>query len=142
MFIDGISNGRISDGLAVIRTTLLMSSQNLSILASRLLVATLVLQPLRAATITWTGAGGNGAISNPANWNPAQAPVNGDVLIFAGSGSLAPQLSSALTVGSITFNSTAGAFVLGGAGAYRINSGVTNNSISLETIGNGISRST
>src|SRR5215207_8725551 len=106
--------------------------------ASSLLVALSSASKLQAATLTWTGGGGTSAISNSANWSPAQAPVNGDVLIFAGATSLAPQLGAALTVGSITFNSTAGAFTLGGGSAYRINSGVTNNSTALETVGNAI----
>ena len=93
----------------------------------------------RGTTLTWTGAGGDGLISTAANWSPAQAPSSGDVFIFAGSGSLSPQLTANLTVGSITFNSTAAAFTLGGTAAYTVNSGgITNSSTATETIATAV----
>ncbi len=89
----------------------------------------------RAATLTWTGAAGDGRIGTAANWSPAQAPVAGDVFIFSASTSLLPQLTTNLTVGSITFTSTASAFTLGGTAAYTVNSGgITNSSTATETI--------
>ncbi len=91
-----------------------------------------------AATLTWTGAAGDNNASNAQNWSPAQAPVNGDVLIYARAVGLAPQLSANLTVGTITFSNTAGAFTLGGAGIYTVNNGITNNSVATETINNAI----
>jgi autotransporter-associated beta strand protein len=62
------------------------------------------------------------------------------LLIFAGANSLLPQLSSGLTVGSLSFAAGAGTFTLGGAGVYTINTsaGVTNSSTSTETINNAI----
>ncbi len=106
------------------------------------LVAALILGAAltgRAATLTWTGAGGDGLISTAANWSPQQAPVSGDVLILAGSSSLSPQLTTNLTVGSITFNSTAAAFTLSGTAAYTVNSGgITNNSTATETIATAV----
>src|SRR2546425_1087218 len=91
------------------------------------------------ATLTWTGLASDNSVNSAANWSPAQAPATGDLFVFAGSTRLAPQSATSLTVGSITFNNTAGAFTLGGLGAYTINSaGVTNNSASLETISNAI----
>ena len=87
-----------------------------------------------AATLTWTGAAGDNNTATAANWSPAQAPVNGDVLIYAGAAGLAPQMNSALTVGSLSFSSTATVFTLGGTGTYTVNGGITNNSTSAETI--------
>ncbi len=101
-----------------------------------MLIATLT---CGAATLTWTGAAGDGLTATAGNWSPAQAPVAGDLLIFAGSTSPAPQLTRALTVGSITFNSTASAFTLGGTAAYTVNSGgIANNSTATETIATAI----
>ena len=104
------------------------------------LLAVLVLRgSADAATLTWTGGGGDNNIGTAANWSPAQIPVAGDVLIFAGGTRLTPQLVANLTVASLTFNATAQAFALGGAGAYTVNGGgITNNSTSTQTIGNAI----
>lgn len=55
-------------------------------LATALLVAEL--EPTCAATRTWSGAGGDGKWSTPANWGGA-APANGDLLVFNGAGWLA-----------------------------------------------------
>src|SRR4029077_10517018 len=94
----------------------------------------------RAAALTWTGLGVDDNLGTAANWSPAQAPVSGDFLTFAGTTRLAPQATTALAVGSITFKNTAGAFALGGSGIYTINTGgVTNNSASTETINNALS---
>src|SRR5205807_8437264 len=103
------------------------------------LLLTFIVQTL-AATLTRYGNAGEGTIGTAGNWSPGQAPASGDLLIFGGTNSLLPQLSSGLTVGSLNFASGAGAFTLGGAGAYTINTsaGVTNNSTSTETINNAI----
>lgn len=91
------------------------------------------------ATITWIGGGTTDSIYDAANWSPLKVPAAGDVLIFGGSARLAPDLGSDLSIGSITFNSTASAFTLGGIGTYQIGSGgITNNSTSLERILNNI----
>ncbi len=91
-----------------------------------------------AATLTWTGAAGDNNTANAANWSPAQAPINGDVLIFAGANGLAPQMNTALTTASLSFSTTAKAFTLGGTGTYTVNSGITNNSTSTETINSAL----
>lgn len=91
-----------------------------------------------AATLTWTGSAGDNNIYNRLNWSPSQVPVTGDTLIYAGAAGLAPQLTTSMTVGAITFSSTAQAFTLGGAGTYTINSGVSNSSTLTETINNAI----
>ena len=95
-------------------------------------------QQSAAATLTWTGAAGDNNTANAANWSPAQAPVNGDVLIFAGANGLAPQMNTALTAGSLTFKNTAKTFTLGGTGTYTVNAGITNDSTSAETINSAL----
>lgn len=96
--------------------------------------------PAHGATLTWTGAGGDGSVTTAANWSPGQAPVTGDSIIFAGAVSLSPQLSSSLSLATISFASGASAFTLGGAGTYTLTSAtaITNNSSNLETINNKI----
>lgn len=91
-----------------------------------------------AATLTWTGSAGDGLVSNANNWSPVQAPVGGDTLIYAGTASLAPQLTAGLSINSLTFSSGASSFTLGGAGTYTISSGITNSSSNLQTINNAI----
>ena len=104
-----------------------------------LLVCLICLPFARAATLTWTGNAGDGLVATPGNWNLSQVPASGDLLIFAGTNSLLAQLSLGLPVGSLTFNNTAGAFTLAGAGTYVINAGgIANNSASTETINNAI----
>lgn len=103
------------------------------------LTALVTAAALTAATLTWTGAGGDGNINNPANWSPAQSPTLNDVLIFGGLSNLAPQLDTAASADSITFDNTAGTFTLGGSGTYTIRSGgITNNDNQVQRINNSI----
>ena len=90
------------------------------------------------ATLTWTGGGASDDTSLTANWGGA-APATGDLLHFAGSIRLTPNQVAALSIGSLTFDSGAGAFTLGGS-TYTITtaSGVVNNSANTETINNAI----
>jgi fibronectin-binding autotransporter adhesin len=91
----------------------------------------------RAATLTWTGNAGDGLIASAGNWSPSQVPAANDAFVFAGTNSLLPQLVSNLVVDSLTFDNTAGAFTLGGAGIYSLSAnGIANNSTNLETINN------
>jgi hypothetical protein len=46
------------------------------------IINALALFSVEAATLTWTGGAGDGQMNSIHNWSPAQAPVNGDVLIF------------------------------------------------------------
>ncbi len=90
-----------------------------------------------AASITWTGAAGNGLISTAGNWSGSVAPVTNDTLNFAGTSGLNPQLGSDLIVTRLAFSSGAGAFTLGGVGRYTINSsGILNSSVQTQTINN------
>ncbi|MEO7933581.1 MAG: autotransporter-associated beta strand repeat-containing protein [Chthoniobacterales bacterium] len=91
----------------------------------------------RAATLTWTGAAGNGSIFSSGNWNPAQVPVTGDALIFSGTSSLAADAgSTALTVATLNFDATAGAFVLNGTNTLKLTAagGITTSSRTAETL--------
>ncbi len=80
--------------------------------------------------IVWTG-------SNNANWSTASnwstAPINGSSLIFDGTSRVANTNDSLTNVGSITFNSTAGAFTLTG-NALSIAGGIINKSTRTQTI--------
>lgn len=93
----------------------------------------------RPAPSTLGTAEADNNTSTGANWLGGAAPSANDDLVFGGSLRLTPNQVAALTIGSLTFNSTAGAFTLGGA-AYTINTsaGVTNNSTNTETINNAI----
>ena len=84
----------------------------------------------QAATKTWNGANAN----NPAwyantNWTPGVAPVDGDDLVFAGTTRYSPtalaqirMVIMILELLTITFDNTAGAFVInnGGGGTIKI----------------------
>ncbi|MEY2488319.1 MAG: hypothetical protein QOC70_261, partial [Verrucomicrobiota bacterium] len=87
---------------------------------------------------TWTGGGADNNTSTAGNWGGV-APVANDDLAFAGSVRLTPNQVAALTINSLSFNSGASAFTLGGA-AYTIRTaaGVTNNSAATQTINNAI----
>ena len=96
-----------------------------------------------AATKTWNGSNTN----NPAwyantNWTPGVAPVDGDDLVFAGTTLLTHNSyantdgDNVLELSSITFDNTAGAFVInnGGGGTIKLQGDITNNSTSLQTL--------
>ena len=84
-----------------------------------LAAATLPL-PLRAATYTWTGAGGTDGWANANNWTGNQAPPANNVntaLVFAGTTQLNNQDDTGpgnFILNSLAFASGAGAFVLRG----------------------------
>ena len=62
------------------------------------------------------------------------APSNGSNLTFAGTTRLSNTNDNLTSVGSITFDNTAGAFTLSG-NALTISGGITNNSTSTQTVG-------
>jgi autotransporter-associated beta strand protein len=76
--------------------------------------------PAAAAMRTWVGTAG-AAWSEPTNWNPAIAPVNGDILVFDNSGGASSVNDLTLTVNTITF---IGNHTVTGA-AIEVMSGVT-----------------
>jgi fibronectin-binding autotransporter adhesin len=73
------------------------------------------------STGLWTGDGANNNWSTAGNWNQSAVPVFPIGLTFAGSTRLLNNNDlSSITVDSITFDSAAGAFVLGGDGITLI----------------------
>ena len=84
-------------------------------------------------TTTWTGGGADALWSTDANWDEG-APNSGDTVILDGTAQTTNTLGSALSVPTLTFPATAGAFAIGGGGALSIVSGFTNLSDNAQTI--------
>jgi autotransporter-associated beta strand protein len=99
-------------------------------------VSTAVAPRVANAQVTWSGTGANTSWSTAGNWSSSLSSNFNSALVFAGSSGLTN--SNDLTSGtatSITFNSGAGAFVIGG-NAITLGSGgsITNNSSNLQTL--------
>lgn len=103
-----------------------------------------------SGTLTWDGgqANGNwnsytGTASNQSNWDANKIPTSSivDALVFAGNTQTTTTNNvGGLTVGSITFNSGAGAFTNSGS-SVTLNGGVTNNSANNQTIAHALALS-
>jgi autotransporter-associated beta strand protein len=93
-----------------------------------------------AATYTWSGAAGDNNWSTAANWAGGVAPTNDGTaaIVLAGTNQLSPNVDATWDVSSLTFNSTAGAFVLGGNSLTIRAGGITNSSANPQTINNAI----
>lgn len=103
----------------------------------------------QAVTYTWTGGGGNVNWSTGGNWG-GTAPTSADTtdLIFAGTTNLGTlgtplnqDIANPMRLNSITFNSGAGAFFLGGS-PFRMQGAsntITQNSSSAQNIANTFS---
>ena len=92
-----------------------------------------------ATTYTWTGSAGDNNIATAGNWNPTAVPASGDTLIFSGAAGLTPRLSSTLSVSSLSFDTAASAFTLGGTGTYTTGTGgIANKSAFTQTINTAI----
>ncbi|MEO7099133.1 MAG: autotransporter-associated beta strand repeat-containing protein [Luteolibacter sp.] len=106
------------------------------------LLAVLGLAFSDGATLTWSGLGLDSDVLTGANWTSGIAPAaSGDALIFTGSLRLSPTLAANRSVASITFNSSASSFVLGGTGVYTLTAsgGIANSSVSnVQTINNSL----
>ena len=74
-------------------------------------------QSAQAANRTWDGGGSDDNWNSSANWNAAVSPT-GDTLIFAGGTRLNTINNVVTSTTGITFNTNAGAFVLGGAAGF------------------------
>lgn len=102
---------------------------------------------VRAATYTWDGNGGNSpqtTWSTGNNWNPNGAPVRtgGHDLIFATGDKLSNSADGGdWTINSLTFDNTAGAFILSGDILNIGAGGITNNSTAAQTLNNQITLS-
>ena len=90
-----------------------------------------------ASSLTWDGGSSlNDNWSSGTNWAGDVAPgLVGDSLTFAGTTRLTPNLDTTYSVTGLTFDGTAGAFVLGTAGSTLTNgsSGIVNNSTAAQT---------
>jgi fibronectin-binding autotransporter adhesin len=106
-----------------------------ALLPSVLLAAGLVLPPAFAADKTWDRGGAVNNWTTPANWNLDTAPVAGDSLFFAGTGTGNSNDFDAFTLfNGITFNSLASGFTLSG-NAITLGGNITNSSSNSQTIG-------
>jgi hypothetical protein len=83
----------------------------------------------------WAG-GGNGLWSNGPDWVSGFGPISGDTVTFATGNQLLANMQSAYALNWLSFNSTAGAFVITNDGTHSLtlNGNVTNSSTSTETI--------
>jgi len=102
---------------------------------SRLATPTIALSVV-PASLTWNGGAADDNLSSNPNWLGGLAPgYVGDSLTFAGTTRLTPNLQANYSVPTITFDSTAGSFVIGSAGfgLTLTGGGVINNSASAQT---------
>ncbi|WP_277510659.1 autotransporter-associated beta strand repeat-containing protein, partial [Ereboglobus sp. PH5-5] len=89
----------------------------------------------------WTGTGANNILATAKNWDDDISPIsNAQIeLTFAGGNRLNPIMDSDMRFTSIAFDSTAGAFILGGGGQYSLDEGIiNNNTVAKQTITNRI----
>ena len=98
-----------------------------------------------ATDLLWDGGGADDNWSTSANWNPDQAPVNEDFLMFGGTTRLAPINDfTSFQVRFLDFSPGAGPFVLGGAPLILDSSDPTyaaliiNESSSTQTLNNAL----
>lgn len=86
------------------------------------------------AQFTWSGGGSTDNFTDATNWSGGVAPSTNGTFIFAGTSRLTPNNNLTLTGAdnTMTFDSTAGAFAIGG-GAIRMGT-ITNNSSNLQTL--------
>ncbi len=90
-----------------------------------------------ASTEVWSGSGANNNWSSNPNWTGGAAPgFVGDAVTFAGTTRLAPNMDVNYSVTDLTFDGTAGNFVIGttGNGLILTGDGVNNNSANTETL--------
>jgi autotransporter-associated beta strand protein len=84
----------------------------------------------------WTGLGGDNNWSTGANWLSGLAPQTGDYVTFAGSTQPTPNLDGNNSIGALTFNANAAAFILTNANNTLTitGGGATNNSPNPQTL--------
>jgi fibronectin-binding autotransporter adhesin len=93
--------------------------------------------PVVADNATWNGGGSDSKWSSNANWqNNAGPGYFADSVTFAGTTQLTPDMNTNYSVTGVTFDGTAGAFVIGSStsGVLTNSGGITNNSSSVETL--------
>jgi fibronectin-binding autotransporter adhesin len=107
-----------------------------------LLCPLLATSSLYAANRTWDGGGTGVVWSSNQNWNGNSALATGDALIFAGTIKLTNTNDlNNFSFTTITFDATAGAFILGG-NSFTLTGNIINNSTNPQTIDNDIILST
>jgi autotransporter-associated beta strand protein len=81
-----------------------------------------------AAPWQWTGAGANSNWSNAQNWSPASAPANDGsaAIVMTGNTRTSPNVDTAWSINSLTFNAQSSSFTLGGATLRVGSGGITN----------------
>lgn len=92
---------------------------------------------VNASSLTWDGGAANNSWSSDTNWTGDLAPgLVGDSVTFDGTTRLAPDVNNNYSVAGVTFNSGAGAFVIGSStGGVLTNSvGIVNNATSPQTV--------
>ncbi|MCX6960630.1 MAG: autotransporter-associated beta strand repeat-containing protein, partial [Verrucomicrobia bacterium] len=86
-----------------------------------------------AASYVWTNT--SGSWSQAANWSNT-VPSNGVAVVFAGSGGFSTNNIAGLSLSSLTFSNTSGAYTL--AGSNLIAGGIANNSSTNQVISLGV----
>lgn len=82
---------------------------------------------------TWDGGAGNGNWNTAANWDPTGVPATGSAITFAATVQTTVDTQTNQSVDKITFDSTAGAFVINN-NIITLADDVTNNSTATQTI--------
>ena len=83
----------------------------------------------------WNGNGSDDNWSTVENWVNGVTAFNGDNIIFAGSTRLTPAMDSSYNLSSLTFDNSAGSFIIGTTtNTLGIINGITNNSANLQTL--------
>jgi hypothetical protein len=110
-----------------------------------LILSITLFEEMASAQFTWNGGGGDAPgnkWSNNANWQGGTAPTTGSTtdIVFGGvqPPSLISDVDSAFEIRTLTFNSTAGSFVLTDSQLTVDGGGITNSSANLQTISNAI----
>lgn len=104
------------------------------------LLALAAVAPLASANQIWDGGGADDFWSTNANWVLNTLPNFNASLAFSGTQRLTPVNSTQASVAGLTFNASAGAFILTGTGVgntITLGGNITNNSSNAQTISFG-----
>jgi autotransporter-associated beta strand protein len=84
----------------------------------------------------WNGnASPDNTWGNGLNWAGGFSPLTGDLVTFAGANQLTPNMESSYSIGSLTFDGTAGKFnITNSANTLTLTGSLTNNSTNTETL--------
>lgn len=92
---------------------------------------------VNTASKVWSGGGADNNWSSNPNWQSGVAPgYVGDAVTFAGGTRLTPDMNASYSVTGLTFDGTAGGFVLGSSGGYvlTLNGDINDNSSTMQTL--------